>query len=118
MNNDLNVDIISNELSGKNVAFCVTGLIAAIESPKIIRQLRRFGANVNVYMTDAAKNFITEMSLEWASGNRVLSEMTGLSEHICFEDIVLVAPCTSNTLYKIKNNISDNLDVITRNPPL
>ena len=56
MNDDLQVENISNYLAGKSIALCVTGGIASIESPKIARQLRRHGADVTAYMTHSARS--------------------------------------------------------------
>jgi len=109
MNCDLQVEQISTRLVGKTIAFCVTGSIAAIETPKIVRQLRRHGATVFCYMTEAATQFITPLPLEWASGNPVHIHMSGLAEHICTEDMVIVAPCTANTINKVTAGICDNI---------
>lgn len=107
-NEDLQVEKISDELEGKRIALCVTGGIAAIETPKIARQLRRYGAEVRAYTTENALKFIGKMSLEWATQKSVVSELSGLAEHICLEDLVLVAPATLNTINKIFYGIADN----------
>ena len=108
MNQDLQVDKIGSELEGRLIALGVTGGIAAIESPKIARHLRRYGADVNCYATPNSLKFIGKASLEWATEKPVVSELTGLAEHICKEDLILVAPATTNTLNKIFNGIADN----------
>jgi len=107
-NEDHQVDLIGNYLANKSIALCVTGGIAAIETPKIARQLRRYGAEVHVYMTPSANQFIGKTSLEWGSGNEVITSLSGLSEHICREDAVLVAPATTNTINKICTGLADN----------
>jgi phosphopantothenoylcysteine decarboxylase / phosphopantothenate---cysteine ligase len=107
-NEDLKVDIIGDNLSGKSVALCVTGGIAAIETPKLARYLRRYGAEVKAYMTPAASKFIGKAALEWATEQPVVTELSGMSEHICLEDLVLVAPSTTNTLNKIFQGQADN----------
>jgi phosphopantothenoylcysteine decarboxylase / phosphopantothenate---cysteine ligase len=108
MNEDLQVEKIGNDLEGRTIALCVTGGIAAIETPKIARQLRRYGADVNAYATPSALKFVGEASLEWATGKRVVCELSGLAEHICREDLVLVAPATLNTMNKMFYGIADN----------
>lgn len=108
INEDLQVNAKSNCLEGKTIAVCVTGGIAAIEAPKLIRELRRFGAEVSVYTTPTATRFIGIDALEWASGTPVISGLSGLAEHICQEDLVLVAPAVFNTINKICNGIADN----------
>jgi phosphopantothenoylcysteine decarboxylase / phosphopantothenate---cysteine ligase len=105
---DLKVEKIENYLEGKRIGLCVTGGIAAIETPKIARHLRRYGADVRVYATQNALKFIGEASLEWATEKPVVSELSGLAEHICLEDLVLVAPATMNTINKIMLGIADN----------
>lgn len=107
-NYDLKVDEVSNYFQGKKIALCITGGIAAIETPKIARHLRRYGAEVKAYATRNALKFIGETSLEWATEKKVLVELTGLAEHICLEDLVLVAPATMNTINKIMLGIADN----------
>jgi len=99
----------TNHLEGKTIALCVTGGIAAIETPKLARELRRHGANVKAYMTEEAQKFIGAAALEWATENEVATKLTGKAEHICLEDLVLVAPATANTISKITNGISDNI---------
>ncbi|MFA6461703.1 MAG: bifunctional phosphopantothenoylcysteine decarboxylase/phosphopantothenate--cysteine ligase CoaBC [Candidatus Woesearchaeota archaeon] len=108
MNEDHQVDIVGDYLKDKTIALCVTGGIAAIESPKIARQLRRYGAEVHAYMTGEAQKFVGLAALEWGTGNSVVTELSGRSEHICREDLVLVAPATTNTIDKIFNGIADN----------
>jgi len=107
-NEDTQVDIISKDLKNISVALCVTGGIAAIESPKIARHLRRYGASVKAYVTKEALEFIGEKSLVWGTTNQIVKELSGKSEHICLEDIVLVAPATLNTTNKIFAGIADN----------
>jgi len=107
-NVDLRVDNSADYLAGKKIGLCVTGGIAAIETPKIARQLRRYGANVTVYTTPAAFNFVGKTALEWGSENSVVSELSGGAEHICLEDLVLVAPATLNTVNKVFCGIADN----------
>jgi len=107
-NIDLQVDNIDNYLKDKNVALGITGGIAAIETPKIARHLRRYGANVTAYMTSESQKFIGKASLEWATEQHVVDELSGLAEHICKEDLLLIAPATANTISKIRNGIADN----------
>ncbi len=108
INEDTQVTKVAEYLNGKNIALCVTGGIAAIETPKIARQLRRYGANVKAYTTLEAEKFIGLTSLEWGTGKAVVSKLSGASEHICREDLVLVAPATTNTINKIFCGIADN----------
>ncbi|MDY6775119.1 MAG: bifunctional phosphopantothenoylcysteine decarboxylase/phosphopantothenate--cysteine ligase CoaBC [Halobacteria archaeon] len=69
-------------LDGKTVAFGVTGSIAAVECVKIIHELRRRGAEVHAVMTESAQKIVHEWALEFASGNPVITEITGEVEHV------------------------------------
>lgn len=107
-NDDLVVERIGRHLEGKNIALCVSGGIAAIETPKIARHLRRYGATVRAYATHTAFKFVGEAALEWGTGQSVVKELSGLAEHICLEDLVLVAPATLNTINKIMTGLADD----------
>ena len=105
---DIQVERIGDNLEGKTIALCISGGIASIESPKIARHLRRYGAKVNAYATETAYQFVGKAALEWATGRPVVDQLSGLAEHICREDLVLVAPATLNTINKIMAGIADN----------
>jgi len=72
----------SKELMGKRIVLCVTGSVAAIRSPDIARELMRLGADVYVVMTRMAKHVIHPDVLEWSTGNPVVTELTGQTEHV------------------------------------
>jgi len=108
LNNDLQVEKLGNYLEGKKIALCVGGGIAAIEAPKIARHLRRYGAEVKAYATANTYEFVGKASLEWGTGQQVVDKLSGMAEHICLEDLVLVAPATLNTINKIFAGIADN----------
>jgi phosphopantothenoylcysteine decarboxylase/phosphopantothenate--cysteine ligase len=91
----------------------VTGGVAAYKSVDLVRRLRDKGASVRVIMSEASKNFITPLSLEVASQNRVY---TSLFEepmaHISLpasSDLMLIAPATANILSKYAAGIADDL---------
>jgi phosphopantothenoylcysteine decarboxylase/phosphopantothenate--cysteine ligase len=103
-----------NELSGKSIILCVTGSVAAVKSPEIARELMRHGAEVYPVMTASAQKIINPNLLEWATGNSVITELTGKVEHVALAgdhqwkaDLVLVAPATANTISKIACGIDD-----------
>ncbi|MEK6846461.1 MAG: flavoprotein, partial [Nanoarchaeota archaeon] len=89
-NDDHKVELLNNYLGNKAIALCVTGGIAAIETPKIARQLRRYGAEVKVYLTGAAQQVIGKSALDWGTGQSIVTELSGLAEHLCREAAVLV----------------------------
>src|SRR3989344_6233163 len=107
-NADLRVERRGDHLEGRTIALCVTGGIAAIETPKLARQLRRHGAVVQAYVTDAALQFVGTAALEWATEREVIHALSGRAEHICREDAVVVAPATLNTINGIIAGLANN----------
>jgi len=103
----------SNKLRGKTIIVGVTGSIAATECFAAIRELIRHGAKVIPAMTQAAKLIVTPESLEFASGNRTITELTGQAEHVSLlgngsvADMFLVYPATANTISKIATGVDD-----------
>lgn len=101
----------------KEVILGVTGGIAAYKSCDIIRKLRKSGFNVTVIMTEEARHFITPLTLQTISRNKVYSDMFELPsdwepEHIALAkmaDLVLIAPCSANIIGKLANGICDDL---------
>jgi phosphopantothenoylcysteine decarboxylase/phosphopantothenate--cysteine ligase len=103
-----------SELKGKRVALCITGSVAAIQGPEIARTLMRHGAEVFAVMSPMAQRIIHPYVMEWATGNPVVTELTGKIEHVALVgehsekvDLVLVAPATANTISKIACGIDD-----------
>ncbi len=105
---DRGVTVKNHFLKGTTVAIAVTGGIGAVEVPRIIRELRRFGSEVQVYTTSQALQFITPLSLEWASGKKVKNIFTAAAEQVFNEDILLVAPATANIIAKAATGIADD----------
>ncbi len=104
----------SDELSDKKVILCVTGSVAAVETIKLARELMRFGAGVHAVMSPSAQKIIHPHVLQYATGHEVITELTGKIEHVelcgCREDkadLLLIAPCTANTIGKIATGIDD-----------
>lgn len=104
----------SQILKGKKIALCITGSVAAVECPIIARELMRHGAEVYAVMSPAATRLISPALMEWATGNPVVTELTGMVEHISLAgehpgavSLVLVAPATANTISKIAYGIDD-----------
>ncbi|BBM88856.1 coenzyme A biosynthesis bifunctional protein CoaBC [Spirochaetota bacterium] len=102
--------IVKEELLlGKKIALAIGGGIAATQSIKLIRTLRRYGAEVQVYAGSKALKFITPLSLEWASARPIISASTGAAEHLFTADLLIVAPATLNILSKAALGIADSL---------
>ena len=108
MSEDTGVLAIGNSLDGKRVILAVSGGIAATESVKLARELRRHGAEVYPMMTKSAEKVITPLALSWGSGISVVtdweSEMSQLGE---FDGLIL-APATRNTIAKFVHGIIDS----------
>lgn len=101
-------------MKGKRIVLCVTGSVAASESPEIARTLMRHGAEVFAAMSEMAQKIIHPYLMEWATGNEVILELTGKIEHVALAgahskkaDLILVAPATANTISKIACGIDD-----------
>jgi len=106
--------IKSKKLSGKNIVLGVTGSIAAVETVKLIHELLRHSATVYPVMTEAATQIIAPEALQYASGNKPITKLTGEVEHVALcgqvkdnADLLLIAPCTANTISKIACGIDD-----------
>jgi phosphopantothenoylcysteine decarboxylase / phosphopantothenate---cysteine ligase len=98
------------ELKNKNIVICITGSVAAIKSPEIARELIRHGARIFTVMSKMAQRIIHPDLMEWATGNSVVTELTGKTEHVVLgkdTDLILVAPATANTISKIACGIDD-----------
>ena len=100
-------------LTGKQIVVAVTGSIAAVEVVKLIHSLRRCGAVVQPVMSHAASCIIQPDALTYASGRETITRLSGWVEHITYcgeggsADLLLIAPCTANTLSKIACGIDD-----------
>lgn len=105
---------LSGDLEGKTVVLCVCGSVAAVRAPDIARLLMRHGARVIPVMSAEAQRIIHPNLMEWATGNAVITSLTGKIEHVAVAgnvetrgDIILVAPATANTIGKIACGIDD-----------
>jgi phosphopantothenoylcysteine decarboxylase/phosphopantothenate--cysteine ligase len=104
--------------SNTNVLLCVTGGIAAYKSAEIIRLFKKDGADVRVVMTESAKEFITPLTLQAVSGNEIHDSLLdvkaesamGHIELAKWADIILIAPCTAESLAKITHGRADDLN--------
>ncbi len=104
----------STVLEGRKIVLCVTGSVAAVECVAIARGLMRHGAEVFAVMSDMAQKIIHPYLLEWATGNPVVTSLTGQIEHVALAgkhkdhaDLILVAPATANTIGKMAHAIDD-----------
>ena len=104
------------KLSGKHILVGISGGIAAYKIPELIRSLVKAGAEVRVTTTRHALEFVTELTLQTVSGNRVYSDVFAAinehaTEHISLPDwcdVMIVAPATANVLAKTAAGIADD----------
>ena len=106
------VESKGTELSGKKIVLCVAGSVAAYKSIELSRLLMRHGAKVTCVMSDASTKMIQPDYMKWATGNDVITKLTGKLEHINIadykkSDLIIVYPATANTLGKLANGIDD-----------
>lgn len=103
--------------SNKNVLLCVTGGIAAYKSAEIIRLFKKDEADVRVVMTESAKEFITPLTLQAVSGNEIHDSLLDIKaesamghiELAKWADLILIAPCTADSMSKIVYGRADDL---------
>lgn len=102
-------------LKGKKIILAVTGSIAAYKTPQLVRLLVKAGAEIQVVMTEAAKDFVTPLALSTVSNKEVfyaVSNGAHWNNHVHlgrWADILLIAPCTANTLAKMAHGLCDNM---------
>lgn len=108
-------------LKGKKIVLGITGSIAAYKACLIIRGLIRAGAEVQVVITPAGKEFITPITLSALTQKPVVSDFFSQRDgtwhsHVAlglWADAMLIAPCTASTLGKMANGIADNMLITT-----
>jgi phosphopantothenoylcysteine decarboxylase / phosphopantothenate---cysteine ligase len=101
-------------LAGRRIWIGISGSIAAIEVPRIVRELLRHGAEVRAVMSPEATRLVTPETVEFATGHPPVVQLTGRVEHVSElgpgperADLYLIAPATANTISKIAHGIDD-----------
>ena len=105
------------QLANKHILLCVTGGIAAYKAAEIIRLFKTSGANIRVLMTEAAQEFITPLTMQALSGNQVHTDLLdtkaeaamGHIELAKWSDIILIAPCSANSIARLASGKGDDL---------
>ena len=108
-------------LKGKHIVLGITGSIAAYKSATLTRLLIKKGAEVQIVITPAGKEFITPVTLSALSGKPVISEFFASGDgtwhsHVelgLWADLMIVAPATASTIGKMANGIADNMLITT-----
>jgi phosphopantothenoylcysteine decarboxylase/phosphopantothenate--cysteine ligase len=104
----------SSHLAGRRIVLGVTGSIGAVKCVELARELIRHGADVVPVMTAGATRILHPDALEFATGHKPITQLTGAVEHIALlgdvpgkADLLLVAPATANTVAKMALGIDD-----------
>ena len=108
-------------LNGKHIVLGVTGSIAAYKAAFLVRLLIKRGAEVQVVMTPAGKEFITPLTLSTLTRKPVVSEFFdrrdgSWNSHVDlgqWADAMLIAPCTASTIGKMASGVADNMLITT-----
>ena len=103
-------------LKNKKILLGVTGSIAVYKSLELVRLYTKAGAEVKVIMTQSAQKFITPLTFETLTGNKVLDDANESWSDDCnhikigeWADLFVIAPATANTIAKLANAIADNI---------
>jgi phosphopantothenoylcysteine decarboxylase/phosphopantothenate--cysteine ligase len=104
----------SRKLFGKRIVLGIAGSIAAVECLELARELIRHGAEVHAVLSLEAQKIVTPCSMVFATGNEVITDLDGWVQHVDLlgnaqdkADLLLIAPCTANTISKIACGIDD-----------
>ena len=108
-------------LSGKRITLGVTGSIAAYKAADLASKLTQAGAQVDVILTGAAEKFVTPLTFQSVTGRRAYtdSDLWGNEAHVLHvglghaADLLVIAPCTANTITKLAHGQADSLLAVT-----
>lgn len=107
--------------ANKNILLGVTGSIASYKVADLASKLTQAGAHVNVILTNSAEKFITPLTFQSVTGHKAYTDkdLWGDEGHVLHvqlgkqADLIVIAPCTANTIAKLAHGISDNLLTVT-----
>ena len=108
MARDVDVESHSTSLANKHIALGVTGGIAATETVRLCRELRRHGASVTVIMTPAATKVITPLAVGWASQGSVITDWSAEMSQLDQYDAIVIAPASRNFISRYLNGMMDH----------
>jgi phosphopantothenoylcysteine decarboxylase/phosphopantothenate--cysteine ligase len=102
------------QLRNKRILICVTGSIAAIEVPHLVREILRYEGDPIVILSEEAKRFVAIDALTWCMDKEPITKISGVSEHVKWAinpnkkvDLCLICPATANTISKLANGVAD-----------
>ncbi|MCB0118549.1 MAG: bifunctional phosphopantothenoylcysteine decarboxylase/phosphopantothenate--cysteine ligase CoaBC [Anaerolineales bacterium] len=108
-------------LSGKHILLGVTGSIAVYKAADLASKLTQAGAKVDVILTSAGEKFVTPLTFQSVTGRRAFTDkdLWGDEAHVLHvslgktADLLVIAPCTADTMAKLAHGIADNLLTVT-----
>ncbi|MBI3161348.1 MAG: bifunctional phosphopantothenoylcysteine decarboxylase/phosphopantothenate--cysteine ligase CoaBC [Chloroflexi bacterium] len=108
-------------LSGKHILLGVTGSIAGYKAADLASKLAQAGAQVDVILTNAGEKFVTPLTFQSVTGRRACTDadLWGNEAHVLHvgfgktADLLLIAPCTADTIAKLAHGLADNLLTVT-----
>jgi phosphopantothenoylcysteine decarboxylase / phosphopantothenate---cysteine ligase len=108
-------------LSNKHILLGVTGSIAGYKAADLASKLAQAGAQVDVILTEAGEKFVTPLTFQSVTGRRAYTDkdLWGNEAHVLHvsfgktADLLVIAPCTADTMAKLANGIADNLLTVT-----
>ena len=108
-------------LSNKHILLGVTGSIAGYKAADLASKLAQAGAGVDVILTRAGEKFVTPLTFQSVTGRRAYTDkdLWGNEAHVLHvsfgktADLLVIAPCTADTIAKLANGIADNLLTVT-----
>ena len=112
---------MGNPITGKRIVLGVTGSIAAYKAAEIASALTKIGADIDTVLTEAAAKFVSPLTFQSVSGRKAFCEadLWGGEGHVVHinlarkADLIVIAPCSANTIAKLANGIADNLLTVT-----
>ena len=108
MSEDTGVTVRGTSLEGKRVILAVSGGIAATESIKVARELRRHGAEIFPMMSRSAEKVISPLALSWGSGEQVITDWDPEMSQLGSFDGLIMAPATRNSISKFIHGLLDS----------
>mgnify|MGYP002701094773 CR=1 FL=1 len=106
-----------NNIKKSNILVCITGSIAAYKSVDLVRLLKKNDHQVQVVMTDSAKEFITPLTLQAISGNKVHQNLLDMDAELAmghielakWADVIVIAPCSAETIARLSLGRANDL---------
>ncbi len=107
--------------TGKHIVLGVTGSIAAFKAADLASKLTQQGALVDIVLTSAAEKFVAPLTFQSVTGRRAYTDadLWGGEAHVLHvgmghsADLLVIAPCTANTIAKLAHGMADNLLAVT-----